>query len=334
MRTTIILTAAVVAVSAFGQGQKGSIAGIVTDPGGKHPAGVAIQAKLSASPTTAKANSAAGGKYSLSDLAAGSYDISVNVPGLRGYEQKNVMVEAGKVTALDIRLEEGTQMSTLGEDTLAIFAHAKRHNPPSGPTPHLADGKPDFSGVWWQPNVTDPGKPEWLPSASNVARQRAEDLRKDSPQARCMPSAVLRARPLHEFVQSPGTLVEMFDDDAPGFHHIYTDGRQHPEEADAQWYGDSLGHWEGDTLVVDRVNFEDAVWLDQDAHPHSAKLHIVERYRRPDLGHLETEFTVEDPGVLAKPWTFKRVAELAPKETIREFICTENNRDVEHLVGK
>ena len=88
MRTTIILTAALLAVAAFGQGQKGSIAGIVTDPGGKHPAGVAIQAKPSGSANAAKANSAAGGKYSLTDLAAGTYDISVNVPGLRGYEQK------------------------------------------------------------------------------------------------------------------------------------------------------------------------------------------------------------------------------------------------------
>jgi hypothetical protein len=86
--------------------------------------------------------------------------------------------------------------------------------------------------------------------------------------------------------------------------------------------------------VVDRVNFEDQVWLDQKAHPHSDKLHITERYRRPDLGHLETEVTVEDPGVLAKPWTMKKVAELAPGEEIREFICAENNRDVEHLVGR
>ncbi len=70
------------------------------------------------------------------------------------------------------------------------------------------------------------------------------------------------------------------------------------------------------------------------AHPHSDKLHIVERYRRPDLGHLETETTVDDPGVLAKPFTMKTVSDLAPTEEVLEFICTENNKDVEHLVGK
>jgi hypothetical protein len=61
---------------------------------------------------------------------------------------------------------------------------------------------------------------------------------------------------------------------------------------------------------------------------------VIERYRRPDLGHLETEITVEDPGVLAKPWTMKRVSDLGPNESIREFMCTENNKDVEHMLGK
>ena len=87
-------------------------------------------------------------------------------------------------------------------------------------------------------------------------------------------------------------------------------------------------------IRLDRIGFHDRVWLDQDAHPHSEKLHVVERYRRPDLGHLETEITVEDPGILTKPWTMKRVSDLAPTEEIFEFICPENNRDVEHLVGK
>jgi hypothetical protein len=333
MRVVFFL-ATTFAVSAFGQGQNGAISGTVTNPAGAHPGGVTVQAKLAGSKNMAKATTVAGGKYTLPDLASGQYEISVNVPGLRGYEQKNVSVEAGKTTALDIRLEEGTQMSTLGEDTLAIFANAKRHNAPTGPAPRTVDGKPDLSGVWWGAATTDPGNPEWLPSAQAVARQRAENNRKDSPQARCLPSAIIRARPLHEFVQSPAILVEMFDDDSPGFHQIYTDGRQHPTEVDPLWYGHSIGHWEGDTLVVDRVHFDDRVWLDQDAHPHSDKLHIVERYRRVDLGHLEIEITVEDPGVLAKPWTTKRIADLAAKETIREFMCTENNRDVEHLVGK
>ena len=169
--------------------------------------------------------------------------------------------------------------------------------------------------------------------AARVFAERAANNRKDSPQVRCLPPPVLRRGPLIEFVQSKSTLIEMSDDDSPGFHHIYL-GRNHPKEPDPLWYGDSVARWDGDTLVVDRINFVDEVWLDQEAHPHSDKLHVIERYRRPDLGHLEAEITVEDPGVLARPYTFKRVAELAPTEEIREFICAENNSDLQHLVSK
>ncbi len=94
-----------------------------------------------------------------------------------------------------------------------------------------------------------------------------------------------------------------------------------------------IGRWDGDTLVVDRVGFDPRVWLDVESHPHSDKLHIVERYHRPDLGHMEIEITVDDPGVLAKPYTLKRVADLAHEE-IFEYICQENNRDVQHMVSE
>lgn len=250
------------------------------------------------------------------------------------FAQKGVSVGAGKTAHVDVAFKEGSQLSTLGEDSLAIAVDMKRHNPPSGPTPRTADGKPDLSGVWWSPRTVDGGKPEFLPAAVEIAKKRADDNRKDSPQAHCLPGAVTRVGPLYEFVQSKAFLVMISDDDSPGFHQIYLDGRSHPKEPDPQWYGHSIGRWDGDTLVVDRVDFEDQVWLDQESHPHSDKLHVIERYKRIDLGHLETEVTVEDPGVLAKPYTMKRVSDLAPGEQIREFICTENNRDVEHLVGR
>jgi len=331
---TISICLAALAASAFGEGEKGSISGTVTDPRGKIAAkGVTVQAKNAATGAVAKAAAATNGKYTLADLPAGVYDITVNVPGLRGFERKAVAVEAAKATPFDIRLQEGTQLSTLGEDTEAILADQKKHTPPTGSTPRTADGKPDLTGVWWSPAVTDPGKPEWTAYAVKIAGERMENNRKDSPQAHCLPSAVLRRGPLYEFVQSKDIVVEISDDDSPGFHQIYM-GRAHPQEPDPLWYGDSTARWDGDTLVVDRMNFEEGVWLDQDAHPHSEKLHVVERVRRPDLGHLETEITVEDPAVLARPWTFKRTSDLAAGHFIREFMCTENNRDIEHMLGK
>ena len=320
-------------IAALAQGDKGSISGTVLDPFGKPARLATLQAKNTSTGAIVKASATANGSYQLADLAAGTYDVNVNTPGVRPFEKKGVVVQAGKATALNVRLEEGTQMSTLGEDGEAIVADQKNHKPPSGPTPRTADGKPDLTGVWWSPVMVDPGKPEWTPYAQKISQERTENNRKDAPQAHCLPGATLRRGPLYEFVQSKEMIVEVSDDDSPGFHHIYF-GREHPKDPDILWYGDSVARWDGDTLVVDRVNFEEAAWLDQDSHPHGENLHIVERYRRPDLGHLETEITVEDPKVLVKPWTFKRVSDLAAGHSIREFLCTENNRDVPHLVGK
>ena len=312
----------------------GAISGSVADPLGTLVDDVRVQARNTATGNVQTATTSGGGKYSLSGLAAGNYEISVSVPGLQAYQKKDVAVNPGSPVRLDIRLSDTTQLGTLGEDRLAVAAAIKRHNPPKGPTPRTPAGKPDLSGVWWSPQTVDPGKPEFLPWAEALAAERRENNRKDSPQAHCLPSAALRAGPLVQLVQSQDYLILISDDDSPGFHQIYLDGRQHPKDPNPAWYGHNVGRWEGDTLVVDRVAFHDRVWLDQDSHPHTDKLHVIERYRRPDLGHLETEITVEDPGTLARPFTMKRVADLAIGEDIYEFICPENNRDVEHMVGK
>lgn len=323
------------AATSFAQSDRGVISGTVRDPGGMGLAEATVQAKNTQSGTIVKGVSGAGGKYTIADVAAGTYDVSVTVPAVRAFEQKGVTVAAAKTLELNINLQEGTQLSTLGEDTLGAIADRKRHNPPAGPTPRTTDGKPDLSGVWWSPVMVDPGKPEWLPAAQAVAKQRADSNNLDSPQARCLPSPVTRLGPLFQFAQTKQFVVIISDDESPGFHQIHLDRAAHPKELDTDlWHGDSIGHWDGDTLVVDRAGFNERVWLDQGAHPHSAALHVIERYRRPDLGHLEKEVTVEDPGVLAKPWTFKAVADLAAGEEIREFICAENNRDVPHMVGK
>jgi hypothetical protein len=316
----------------------GAISGTVYDPFGRGLPNAPVQAKDAASGSMFKASSGASGAFAVKDLPAGTYNVTVSIPALKAFSRNGVTVpdggNAAQTVALDIHIEETSQLSTLGEDTLAITADTNKHAPPAGPTPRTKDGKPDLSGIWWRPTTVDNGKQEFLPNAVAVAKERDETNRKDSPQAHCLPGAILRLGPVYETVQSPAVLVVISDDDSPGFHQIYIDGRKHPKDPTPAWYGSSIGRWEGDTLVVDRVAFDERVWLDQTAHPHSEKLHIVERYRRPDLGHLETETTVEDPGVLAKPFTMKTVSDIAPTEEVLEFICTENNKDVEHLVGK
>lgn len=333
MRTIII--GSLFAALSFAQTERGSISGVVQDPWGVAMANATVEAKNVASGTSSKAVSNAGGKYTLADLSAGVYDISVAVPAVRPFQKTGVTVAAAKALELNIKLQEGTQLSTLGEDTLGAIADRKRHHPPSGPTPRTVDGKPDLSGTWWSPTTTDPGKPEWLPEAAAIAKRRLDNNGVDSPMAQCLPSAVTRLGPVFILAQTKQLMVIISDDESPGFHQVHLDRSAHPKELDVDlWYGDSIGRWEGDTLVVDRVGFNERLWVDPGAHPHSDKLHVIERYSRPDLGHLEKDVTVEDPGVLAKPWTFKSVAELAAGEEVREFICAENNRDVPHMVGK
>lgn len=317
----------------FGQGTA-TIVGTVSDPFG-HPFAIApVQAKNVTTNTIQKTTANAKGEYSLS-VEPGTYTVAVNLPAMRPFERAGVIAAAGKSIELKIMMQETTQLGTLGEDTAGALADAKLHAPPTGPTPRTVSGKPDLSGVWWRPIDVDPGKPVWLPNAQAVAKERLANNSVDSPQARCLPSPITRLGPLVQLVQSPQSLVMINDDESPGFRQYYLDGREHPKEPDPDlWYGHNTAHWEDDTLVVDRVSFNELVWLDQGAHPHSDKLHVIERYRRTDLGHLEQTVTVEDPGVLAQPWVIKRVADLAAKESIREFICAENNRDMPHMVGK
>src|SRR5262249_32068918 len=106
----------------------------------------------------------------------------------------------------------------------------------------------------------------------------------------------------------------------------------HPRNPDPTWSGHSIGHWEKDTLVVDTSGFNNKGWLD--IIPYTEKLHMVERFRRRDLGHLDVQITFEDPGTFSKPWKIRNSWDLAPSEDVYEYVCNENNRDLSHLSGK
>jgi hypothetical protein len=327
-----LLIGALLPIAAWGQ-TASFLSGSVLDAAGVAVESATVRARNMQTGVVSTAVSSREGKYIVANLPAGTYDVSITgVPAMSNFERKNVTVDS-KPAILEIRMDFNTQLGTLGEDRVNLAADARRHNPPSGPAPRTKDGKPDLSGVWWRPTDTNGGSPQFLPEAETVARQRRESNNKDNPQVRCLPGAVLRFGPLFQMVQSENYLVIINDDESPGFHQAYINGR-HPEDPNPAWYGHNTARWDGDTLVVDRVAFDERIWLDQGAHPHSPKLHVVERYRRPDLGHLESEVTVEDPGVLAKPYTIRRVADLAQGYDIYEFICAENERDALHMVGK
>jgi hypothetical protein len=143
------------------------------------------------------------------------------------------------------------------------------------------------------------------------------------------PRAGLVSEPI-KIVQAPRLTMVMYE--AGNFYRqIYTDGRTLPKEFNLPAFnGYSAGHWEGETLVVETAGFNDKTWLDGMRHPHSDALHVVERFRRRDFGHLDYEITFNDPKMYTKPFTVKIPHELLPDSDIFENYC-ENEKDRAHL---
>jgi hypothetical protein len=212
---------------------------------------------------------------------------------------------------------------------------------PKGPTPRTASGKPDLSGVW-SPDRTfiyniesALKKGEKLPLQPWAEKLAAESMSKDDPEANCLPTGVPRMAPYPwRIVQTPTHLFFLFEGNIHSYRQVFLDGRKHPADLDPTWYGDSIGNWDGDTMVVDSIGFNDKFWFDFAGHPHTEKLHILERYRRPDLGHLEWETTIDDPGAYTKPFTLYGHSTLQTDTDLMEYICQENNVDVSHILGK
>lgn len=211
---------------------------------------------------------------------------------------------------------------------------------PTGPAPRMKDGKVDLSGVWGYAGYTsdiakdyDLGEVPMTPLADKLFKERQANLGVDDPEARCLPTGVPRRDPYPtKILQMDKLVVILFEGNIHSYRQIFLD-RDHPKDVNPTWYGDSVGHWEGnDTLVVDTIGQNGKIWLDMAGHGTSDQLHVVERYSRPDFGHLRNDITIEDPVYYTHPW---KVTEITPMQDgeIIEYICTENERDVNHFLG-
>jgi hypothetical protein len=156
----------------------------------------------------------------------------------------------------------------------------------------------------------------------------------DDPRAQCLPSGIVRTHGLDlaKLVQTPTLLIMLVESSVPGVRQVFLDGRRHPPDVQPSWLGHSIGRWDRDTLVIDTIGLNDRVWQDLQGRPQTEKAHIIERYRRPDLGHLEVEITIDDPGAYTRPWKVRRLLDLAPGEEVLEYICNENHK-TEHFVN-
>jgi hypothetical protein len=230
---------------------------------------------------------------------------------------------------------------------LPVSAQVRAPRPPDGPrppAPRLPDGTPNLGRIdptkgYWAPVqyrdyaavLVDQKEIPFQPWAKALAAHRLATDSRDDPQGYCLPPAGPRLMttpyPM-EIIQLPQRIVMIYEGGGHTFRIIHLDGRPHPDaEALAPtWKGHSVGRWEGDTLVVDVVGFNEGTWLDMGGKPHTDRLHIVERYTRLDLYTLRYEATLDDPGAYTRPWTIRFDIPWDPEGEIQEYVCQENNR--------
>ena len=216
--------------------------------------------------------------------------------------------------------------------------------------PRLPNGKPDLTGVWDHPRVGDMAKDVKgkcagnTPGCSSIGAKDLESLYTPYAKAEnakepkfdygvhCLPWGYVRSwntpYPV-ELIQNAGKLAILFEQ-SNMFHVVPTDGRDFPKDMEPTWLGTSIGHWEGDVLVVETKGFNGQTWLDTEKERQTSnKMRVIERFDRPEFAHITHEITIDDPQMYTKPWKNTRVYSLMkPGEEILEYSCEENNKEI------
>jgi hypothetical protein len=180
-------------------------------------------------------------------------------------------------------------------------------------------------------------KPEEIqPWAANLFKRREQTFRNDTDGINCLPPGPKAGigvgnLPLR-IIQTPAMIAILYEYQTI-YRQIFTDGRALPTDPNPTWMGYSTGTWNGDTLVVTTVGYNDRTTLDLAGHPHTEALRMTERYRRVDYGHMDVQLTFDDPKTYTRPWTQQAKLDLMPEGDLIEYVC-ENERDKRHLVGK
>ena len=253
----------------------------------------------------------------------------------------------------------------LAAQTKPQTANTKAATAKGGP-PRAADGKPDLTGVWqggtnqrgsWADanaglgvggtglNPQAPANPssserptggEGAPYQPWAAKKVVEAFNRrgiDDPTAFCLPPGLPRANNVSLFpiqiVQTPKLIVMLYE--YMNVFRVIPLNAKHPDDLLPSYMGDSVGRWEGDTLVVDVIGFNDKTWLAGTGTFHSDALHITERYTRVDKDQINYDVTMVDPNVLTKPWTIHSTMMLREGTRLQEYACAENNLDPDRL---
>jgi len=222
--------------------------------------------------------------------------------------------------------------------SFALLSFGQNATSPSAGRTQSGASPADLSGVWLekQSAITfTPKEPPFQPWAEAKYKKikpgygpRATPDSQD-PILQCYPPGVPRIMLIPfpmQIVQLPGQVMMVFEYDH-FVRFIDLERRQHPKDLSPSWMGDSIGHWEGDTLVVDTIGLNDKTWLDQVGHPHSEALHVIERIRRPDHDTLVDEITIDDPKTYTKSWSGQQIFGLRRGWHLLEYICEDNMAD-------
>jgi hypothetical protein len=219
---------------------------------------------------------------------------------------------------------------------------------PPRPSPRDRNGRvvltqpPGEAGLWIGgiTNLTNADgsaiKVPYQPWALGVAQDRRQN--QFEPHTRCKPSGGPRQflTPYGvEFLELP-ELQRLFIFDIGGphtFRIVFMDGREHPKDFPHDYYGHNVGHWEGDTLVIDSVGYNEKFWLDRGTHPHTEKLHMIERLTRVDMNNIRYEVTIDDPGAYTAPWSGQFNLRYVPGDELFEYICQDNNFAPQLMLG-
>jgi hypothetical protein len=236
----------------------------------------------------------------------------------------------------------------------------------SAATRRMADGKPDFSGIW---TTAEPNRPAGVAASSNdaqnpgdasritasrqmanigvdlpgglpyqpwlvpIVKERTANLAKDDPHIKCLPDNFVRAYGmphLLKFVHTPSLLV-MLNEMNAGYRQIFTDARPLPEDPTPSWQGYSSAKWSADTLVIETIGLRDDTWIDWNGSVVTQAAKVREEIRRPDFGHLEIRVTVDDPKAYTKPWTVTLKQRIVVDAELIDEICLENEQSLKHM---
>jgi len=243
---------------------------------------------------------------------------------------------ATRAAALALAVSATASAQWLDHPTAGIPRTADGKPNLTAPAPRTPDGKPELAGLWRpSPGLTGdiarnlkPGEVPFQPWAEALYKTRRANNSKDDPTANCIVGGVPRSDLVgypFKILEVPGMVVILYEA-VHSYRQIFTDGRVLPVNPNPTWFGYSVGHWDGDTFVVETSGFNDKGWLDNAGKPATDQLRVIERFGRKDFGHMDIQITIDDPKAYTKPWSVTQPLAFQADTELLEYICNENNK--------